>query len=494
MARLRAHQHYLDWDIKPLPFKVYPRLQPIALPREFPSSSMPALAALAVRSVRGGDGPRIPDLSQLARLLHFSAGITHKKTYPGGEEYHFRAAACTGALYHIDVYVICGDLPELAAGVYHFGPHNFALHQLRAGDHRAVLVDASGGDASLPHAPIILACASTYWRNAWKYQARAYRHCFWDSGTLLANLLAIAAAEVIPASVMCGFADETVRALLGLDAEREGPLALVAIGHDPGSAPAPRSPVAPILLQTLPLSTQEVDYPAIREAQAASALAVDDVAAWRSGLLPDTQGPPPAGRVFPLRPLDAAALPGETIDHVIARRGSARQFPHAAISFAQLSTVLHCTTRGVVSDWGGSPNDLYLIVNAVDDLPPGTYVFHRDRQVLELLRAGDFRRDAGFLGLGQELPADASVNFYWLCDLEPVLSRLGNRGYRVAQLDAAIAGGKVYLAAYALGLGATGLTFFDDDVTAFFSPHAAGKSVMFLVAIGRRKRARPQMV
>jgi hypothetical protein len=73
-----------------------------------------------------------------------------------------------------------------------------------------------------------------------------------------------------------------------------------------------------------------------------------------------------------------------------------------------------------------------------------------------------------------------------------VLKRFGNRGYRVAQLDAAVAGGKLYLAAYALRLGATGLTFFDDDVTDFFSPHAAGKSVMFLVAAGRGKKALAQ--
>ena len=58
----------------------------------------------------------------------------------------------------------------------------------------------------------------------------------------------------------------------------------------------------------------------------------------------------------------------------------------------------------------------------------------------------------------------------------------------MAQLEAAIAGGRTYLAAYALGLGATGLTFFDDDVTAFFSPHAAGKSVMFHMAVGREVR------
>ncbi|MFQ5693679.1 MAG: nitroreductase family protein, partial [Nitrospinota bacterium] len=98
----------------------------------------------------------------------------------------------------------------------------------------------------------------------------------------------------------------------------------------------------------------------------------------------------------------------------------------------------------------------------------------------------------GFLGLGQELPADASVNVYFLADLDPVLRRFGNRGYRAAQLEAGILGGRFYLAAYAQGFGASGLTFFDDDVTAFFSPHAEGKSVMFLVALGRplRKRRR----
>jgi hypothetical protein len=71
-----------------------------------------------------------------------------------------------------------------------------------------------------------------------------------------------------------------------------------------------------------------------------------------------------------------------------------------------------------------------------------------------------------------------------MADLDPVLDRLGNRGYRAAQLDASLTAGRMYLASYALGLAATGLTFFDDEVTRFFSPHAAGKSVLFLLAIG----------
>jgi hypothetical protein len=52
-------------------------------------------------------------------------------------------------------------------------------------------------------------------------------------------------------------------------------------------------------------------------------------------------------------------------------------------------------------------------------------------------------------------------------------------------LEAGIIGGKLYLSSYAQRLGGSGLTFFDDDVTRFFSPHAADKSVMFLVALGR---------
>jgi hypothetical protein len=57
------------------------------------------------------------------------------------------------------------------------------------------------------------------------------------------------------------------------------------------------------------------------------------------------------------------------------------------------------------------------------------------------------------------------------------------------QLEAGIVGGRLYLGAYAQHLGATGLTFYDDDVTHFFSPHAEGKSAIFLVAVG--KSAKP---
>lgn len=54
-----------------------------------------------------------------------------------------------------------------------------------------------------------------------------------------------------------------------------------------------------------------------------------------------------------------------------------------------------------------------------------------------------------------------------------------------AQMAGGIAGGRIELMAVAEGLGATGLTFFDDEVTRFFEPASASRQVMYLVGVGR---------
>ena len=111
-------------------------------------------------------------------------------------------------------------------------------------------------------------------------------------------------------------------------------------------------------------------------------------------------------------------------------------------------------------------------------------MYRQAERALELLKPGDFSEKASYLTLEQPLGGDASATIFFMADLKTVFASLGNRGYRAAQLEAGIIGGKIYLAAYALGRGATGLTFFDDDVTEFFSPHAAGKSCMLVVSVG----------
>ncbi len=496
---VRANPHYLDFDNQPVSFKIYSELAPIALPAHLSSSGMPSLAAISALAARR-DRQASPSKQTLAEILFLCAGITKRRKYPGGEML-FRAAACTGALYHIDLYLVCAEIQDLAAGVYHFSPHDFALRRLRQGDFRGVLTRASGAEPSVVDAPAVLLCASTFWRNAWKYQARAYRHCYWDNGTILANLLAAAAARALPAKVVIGFVDAAISELLGLDPKREAPLSLVALGCGAAQPGLWSTSLQPLVLQTEPLSKTEVDYPAMRAMHEASSLeSEDEVVQWRaasgshSGAQDDrsTNG----GRRVLLQAPSDDDVPSETIDDVIVRRGSTRQFARESITFGELSTMLDRATGGIPADFlnaDDSLNQLYLIVHAVDDLAPGAYVYRRDLHALELLKEGDFRRQAGDFGLGQDIPADCSVNVYFLADLNRALDRFGNRGYRAAQLEASIIGGKLYLAAYAQGLGASGLTFFDDDVTEFFSPHAAGKSVMFLIALGKSVKRRSHL-
>ena len=181
---VRNNPHFLDWANRPLPFKIYPQLESFPLPRDMRQTGVAALSAISEPVPASADF--IPDLQDLARILYFSAGITKQRAYPGGEIY-FRAAACTGALYEIELYVVTGDLPGLDAGVYHFNPADVSLQLLRKGDFRGNLAQATAMEPAVAHAPATIVCTGTYWRNAWKYQARTYRHFGWDNGTLLAN-------------------------------------------------------------------------------------------------------------------------------------------------------------------------------------------------------------------------------------------------------------------------------------------------------------------
>jgi SagB-type dehydrogenase family enzyme len=486
---VRSGDHLLDWEIKPFPFKVYPDAPTVPLPREVRRPAQPALAALAGEPA-GGPPSRL-DLERLGELLFFSAGLTKKKVYPGGESIHFRAAASTGALYETELYVVAGALDGLEAGVYHFSPGDFTLRRLRSGDYRAALGEAASQPAAVTGAPATLVLTAIYWRNTWKYRARGFRHFFWNAGTLLANLLATAAAEGVPARVLLGFADGAVNALLGLDARQEGSLALVPLGAG-AERPAPAPAVTPLGHATLPLSSREVDYPLVREIYGATSL--PDGEAARRWVAAAADAAPPGGEPVSHPLPRATGAPAVSLGDVILRRGSTRQFAQEAIGATELGAMLDLAARPWPLDAGGDGAglvDLYLLAHAVDGLPAGSYVHVPAAGGLHQLRPGEFRQEGGYLCLEQALGADASAVVFFLADLERALARYGDRGYRAVNLAAGLLGGRLYLAAYALGLGATGLTFYDDDVVRFFSPHAAGKDAIFVTALGRARRAAP---
>jgi SagB-type dehydrogenase family enzyme len=208
---------------------------------------------------------------------------------------------------------------------------------------------------------------------------------------------------------------------------------------------------------------------------------VEAVRAWRrGGRIPPSSA---RGALQPLAPPREQA--GRSFSETVQRRGSTRRFSHAPLSAVELATTLAAATAPFDADFPPGLVDLYLIVNAVDDVVPGAYFYDRGAHALEPLKRGNFRRESAYLCLEQPLGGDAAAVIYFLAPLDAVLAIYGDRGYRLVNLDAGIAGGRAYLAAYGQGFGASGLTFYDRAVVDFFSPHAAGSDAIFVTALGR---------
>jgi SagB-type dehydrogenase family enzyme len=504
---LMTSRHYLDLDNRPLPFKVYTELLSYPLPLDFSQPTLNAITSISRIYPQTSDNATTDitktnlNTKSLAEILFFSGGITREIKYPLST-YYMRAASATGALYPIELYIVCQDLADLKAGVYHFGPADFTLTQIRAGDYRSELAAVAGDNQSIITSPITIIFTSIAWRNAWKYQARSYRHWFWDSGVIAANLLATTVSMGLPTRLIMGFVDDNVNNLLCLEDHQEAAVVMAAIGIGLSKDPKPKEdkqiPYLPIP-NIRPISKMgEIEYPEIWRVNQYSKLSnKEEVKDWINSINNNSSVAAAYKQSSVLtKILDMKSLlreqyhssSGPTLGEVILRRGSSRRFSRSPISYSVLSTILHSSTMGIPMDIfkedGYSLIDVYLIANDINGLDPGAYFFNRESYSLEQLKRNVSRNISGYLCLGQSLFSDASAVLFLMTDLQSVLKSLGNRGYRASQFEAGVIAGKIYLAAYAQQIGASGSTFFDDAVTEFFSPHANNKSTMIVVGIG----------
>lgn len=410
------------------------------------------------------DGPLT--LPSLSALLHYSAGVI-KRRQINGRDLEFRAASCTGALYHVELYLVCGAINDLRPGVYHYDATAETLHSLREGDYRAVVAEAAGSGDSGAEAFIVL--TSTFWRNAWRYEERAYRHAFWDSGTIAANMIGLAEARGLSPHLHAGFIDTTVNHLLGLDSNREAAICVVALGSETAYAPEPN--VETISHATEPLAKVEIEYPLIWQTHAATSLLhMPALHRWL-----DSAPASSAGEII--------GRSSQELQEVISHRGSTRHFKDEPMTRPELASLLEAAASPMSADFPAL-TQAFVIVNNVKGLPNGAYRSDVQDQRLQRLQRGDFHETAVHLALDQPSAGEAAINIYFVAQLDEVLANLGERGYRAAQLEAGIRGGRVYLEATRLGLRASGLTFYDDEVVKLLEEPEA-TAVLFLIVVGR---------
>lgn len=479
---LKRAEYVLDWANIPDPFRHYEGVPVLDLPADTPDLATPALDILggAFGSTTATDGATF-----LSQILFYSASISASKRVPStGYRYALRVNPSSGNLHPTEFHFLIGEFMGWPAGMYHYRPSSHMAEQ------RA----ACGSSSSR----IIFALTSIVWREAWKYRDRAYRYCLHDVGHAWEALTLAARAIGYDSFAVGDFSDDEVAQLLRLN-EDEWPMLLIELRDAKLGGEHARESTLDAARQRAgcepnwnggqanQLSQHMVPYPQINAIHGTTKR--DGPATCNSNVADQRNR---SGRVEIKLPESATSL--RPFGEVARTRRSALDFVGGmhSMSLPQLFTMLTLALRPISADFTGKGFiQLYLYVHRVAGLDPGVYRVVHDRAAsteqvgLEQLHRGDQRVMAAGLSLGQDLAGNACVAISMIGDLEGATRVHGDRGYRYVHFEAGVIGQRLYLAAHALGLGATGIgAFFDDEVNRYLQLSSEQGQVIYHFAIG----------
>jgi len=172
------------------------------------------------RSVRDYAGEPLT-LEEVSQLLWAAQGTT--------ADWGGRTAPSAGALYPLEVYVIVGDVRNLAAGVYRYDPKGHEIVMTAAGDIRAQLASAALGQTAVEDGAVDLVFTAVYQRTTRKYGDRGVRYVHMEAGHAAQNVCLQATAMGLGAVTIGAFHDEEVSRLLNLPRDEE-PLYIISVG------------------------------------------------------------------------------------------------------------------------------------------------------------------------------------------------------------------------------------------------------------------------
>jgi SagB-type dehydrogenase family enzyme len=482
----------VDWSRRPEAFKEYPGARTIPLPADFARSKESTAAAVdGARRPVVALAPKPVSLRELSTILQMTDGLTGKaRTRKGLAPIFTRAAPSAGALYPTLVYVVARDVEGLEPGIYHYDVKAPALQRVSAAgpaDDLESLATMSSSPQLLRGASFALVFTTDYYRSSFKYGARSYRFGLLDAGHMAENAILAAEYEGLATRPLGRFDDRRVNALLGLDASREAALLILPFGERaPGSSAGAAATEWPFV--SAPAELRSPDVPTlILLAHGRTMLAT-------SATPGTTVAPFPAPPPLAVRSGDAtvalprAEMPADDLFATIEKRRSARHWTTAGMTLQQLSTVLE-TSLGTAA--GPEPSTEnhgalreYVVAMRVQDLAPGVYAYDPAGPALRRLKAGQLKSAMYSAGLLQDCVGDASAVIVHTADAARLPYPDGSRGYRYANLDAGMAGERLYLSTVALGLGTTGVGSFEDDEVGALLGTGREELVLYLSAIG----------
>lgn len=505
VEKTRPSDWHVDWDDKPLAFKLYRDAHKVPLPADVPlrldgepgtsgkvnanDGSVAGFGAVTRREER----PRHPgpDLRKVGHFLWYSFGLaqvshcvqTPAEPSPGLLQMNRRFAPSGGALYPNELYAYL-NIPDLPAGVYHYDAAHHRLALLREGCFDVYISRALGGRCDIGGCFGVAFVTAMFWKNFYKYNHFSYRLQGMDAGALIGQLLESAKRFDIEAGVYYRFLDRAVNWLLGLPEEEESAYAVIPLSADGGirwfaglvdgqetvNAQQLCGELPPIRHDHFVRSRTNKPFPMLLQLNEASML--------------ESLGP--AERIFELPAAAGDSYAEELVTlpragklaydfAVVCRK---RHSPHTdfvmgPLEASRLATLLSeamasFAYRNDLDGLDGSDErrypraELYVMLHGVEDVPDGAYRYDSAEHALLRRRPGDLR-----LWVQYGMAAD-NVNALQvpLClhvagDRRHYREALGYRGYRIQQMEAGMLTQHVLLTAVALGLGGHPLLGFD---------------------------------
>jgi nitroreductase len=170
---------------------------------------------------------------------------------------------------------------------------------------------------------------------------------------------------------------------------------------------------------------------------------------------------------------------GRLVD-AMRRRTSIRSYSQQPLPRDELASLLEWSEAPIPADVPRVVRQVVTVAN-VEGLEPGIY--DSELNLLQAREEGELRKAVGSAAMEQDHPRDAALNVFQLADVEAVVERLGDRGYRWAQLEAGIRAGRLQIGAFMRGWGAAASTFYDEEVSSLLD---TDESPLLMVAIGPR--------
>ena len=478
----------LDWSKQPVPFKDYKIGSDFDLKPYIQETAQ-------IDTNQPGD----PWWKRLSSLLYCSYGITARMPSMGSAVY-LRAAPSAGGLYPAEVYLVSRGTEFLPPGLYNYQCREHALKQYWESDVWQSLQEACLWNQALENTQLAIVITAVFYRSSWRYEDRAYRRIFLDSGHLIGNVELASAINDYRPHLITGFIDEEVNELLYIDSTQEGAIAVLPLADLLDiKQNLPKSRTA------LPAAT-ETNYPQIPDGELLTYFhKATQIQSGTTGKLnlPEVQQEKSIEDKynFPFCQKNSTVTTpiywGEKLsdlESTIIKRRSTRAYSGDSLTFDQLKALLDFTYQPqnyIDQGLDNSPDycDLSLIetfiaVSGVKGLESGCYYYAPKAQELRQIRFKNFRRELHFLCLGQDLGRDAAAVMFHTTDLKSAISQYGDRVYRYLHMDAGHLGQRINLGAINLNLGVSGIGgFFDDQVNELLGIPAS-EVVLYVTTLG----------